>query len=216
MVNAMNELLLRRRALLSAIKSPVYAITAADNPEWMDYLYHKGIAANPDYCTIEEAEAVTDWSDYPSYTAPNLIPHIDLRHFINSNGIATGGSKITKITLPAINNTENYAPTNRFFAGSINGDTYIVVLPKEVNKFQPWFINANSKNCIYIIENPVPPTFSYRENINSGSIDKVLGIYVPDEVVDVYKTTDVKLDANNFKRYSKYADVIYPISQYRG
>ena len=215
----MNNLLLRRRALMGmgGTQSGQYAVTAVDNPEWMNYLYHRGIAASPDYCTFEEAAAVTTFSSdvqYPDYTTPNPIPHVDLRWFINTSNITGGGRPITKITLPAISDVEPIAPVNSFFERYINGDTYIVVLPKEVNKFDPFFINAAAKNCIWVIENPIPPGMSNHYYLNNGEVNKVLGVYVPDEAVEVYKTTDIVVNKSLKKQYSRYADVIFPISQY--
>lgn len=208
----MSRILNRRRIFGSS--KPQYAVTAADNPGWMDYLYHRGFTASSDYCTMEEAAAVTAWSAYQAYTAPNPIPHVDLRWFINIGSLTSGGKPITKITLPAVSELQNIATVNHFFASNINGDTYTVILPKEVNQWDPWFVNASTKKCIYIIENPIPPIMGYHFSLSSGSVDKVLGVYVPASAVDTYKTTNVTINQNFKKQYSQYADVIFPISQY--
>lgn len=211
----MNNIINRRR-IFGSSSEPQYAVTAADNPGWMDYLYHRGFTASSDYCTMEEAAAVTTFSttpQHPVYT-PNTIPHTDLRWFVNTADITPGGKRITKITLPAVSELQNIAPGYRFHGSTVNGSTYTVILPKKVTKFDPWFIDGGNKNCIYVIENPEIVKWDKRESIKPSGTGSVLGIYVPDASVNLYKNTNEAYDSNTYARYSQYADVIFPISQY--
>ena len=207
---------IRRRAIM-ALAKPIgtYAITAAENPEFMDWLYHKGIAANPDYCTIQEAAAVTTFNNGVSYTPPSPILHLDLRHFINVTWrlyeLPVAGADLRKFTWPAREN-DDFGVNSSF--SQYNGLLFIV--PAVVKLFEPLIINASSRHRSFIFESEVPPAFNQNRNNLGGPID---AIYVPDNAVETYKTTNDSIrifNANHHRYYSQYADVIHPISEYTG
>ena len=190
-----------------------YAITAADNPEFMDFFFNKGIAANSDYCTMEEAAAVTTFSNGVSYTPPSPVLHLDLRHFINVTwstfGLPVASTYLRKLTLPAKEN-DNFGVNGSF--SQFNGLVFII--PAVVKLFEPLIINASSKHRRFVFEGDVPPAFNQNRQNLGGVID---GIYVPNNAVDTYKNTNDRMyvfGANHNRYYSQYADVIHPISDY--
>ena len=194
-------------------KRTAYAITAADNPEFMDFLYNKGIAANPDYCTIQEAEAVTSFNNGVSYTPPSPILHLDLRHFIHVtwglHELPVAGANLRKLTLPAREN-DDFGVNSSF--SQYNGLVFII--PAVVKLFEPLIINASSQHRSFIFESTEPPAFNQNRKNLGGIID---AIYVPSNAVETYKTTNDRLHvfgANHNRYYSQYADVIQPINNY--
>ena len=193
-----------------------YAVTAADNPEWMLFLYENGITASPDYCTFEEAAAVTGFSGMTQ----TQVSHVDLRYFIGLNlkgdltlDIPINNSYTTKLTLPDIAGANRIGGNAKF----INRTTpsYTLIIPANVEHFSGNVINASHTHATYIFEGAVPPSHDWTDtlkgNLNNGTLD---AIYVPDSAVDVYRTTNI--DKSNTARYlyAQHADIIFPHSDY--
>lgn len=222
----MSYLTQRRRALLiGTIKNQEggyvvpqrgqYAVTSEDNPDWMSFLYQNGVAANPNYCTFEEAAAVENFSGMTQIP----VSHVDLRYFTGVNltstySLDTPISIITmKLTLPDVSGAWKVGGNAKF----ISRDTppYTLVIPANVEHFSANCINAGYTHAIYIFEGSVPPSHDWtsylKNNGGGGSLD---AIYVPNNAVNTYKTTSIHTGNTNWKEYAQYADIIFPHSAY--
>lgn len=215
----MMDLILRRRELMTPQDTgPKYAITKKSNPAQMAVCYNKGWAANPDYMTIEEANAL-----YVSQTqlgrAFSGINKVDLREFTNFYYDNTWGflyeygyaTTALLIVLPNRPFTQNAKGIN--FKNS--GDKYIVIPPGVTTYWSNTVFyqqgTQTNRDCIvhFIVEGETPPVFGGNfvngEYFNVANNTTLADIFVPDNAVEIYKQAT---------GWSKYADIIKPMSQY--
>lgn len=198
----MNELLLRRRALLSASRSPMYAITAETNPEQMAVCYAQGWAANPDYMTVKEAIAAP--APHNKFTSCKLL---DMTYFYNAMGEWNQIGSCKYLILP---NIERLAGNNRFM--SAFAIKYIEFGDKVADIGGESIVNGGGwvTDITVICHALVPPALHPRlvglDHTQAEPKGKGPNhIYVPDEVLTVYKQ-----DAS----WSQYADITHPLSEF--
>ena len=214
--------LLRRRYMGGGSADEII-MTSVSNPEVMAICYAQGWAANADYMTKREAEAVSSIGTvFKGKTA--ITSFTEFQYFTGVNSIATQGfrgcSGMTEITLP--NSIRSIGQSAFQSCGNLTSFTVnegctstgqqwiwdcskivLIEFPSTITTLtgygiQPYKANHISYNVkIYAT---TPPSLG-----NSGYATGLQGIYVPDGSVDAYKAKSV---------WSDFATKIKPLSEY--
>ena len=176
-----------------------------EDPEVGRVLKANGLIADATRSSIEELATITTLNPDSSFTNKAyfynnkvITKFPELKYFTGLRGLFGAFGFCSNLTETPIIPDSVTDMDNAF--GGCSSLTEAPTIPRRVSSMRETFNGCTSLDGIFVLKPFSPPT-----SIVAFTNTEVVAIYVPDESVDRYKTNS---------RWSRFADKIYPMSQY--